>query len=48
MKITISLLATSLLLAACAGGNPTPPPSGDYELRAATPGVVDHAVIPKK
>lgn len=47
MKILYTILATTLLLSACAGA-PETAPSGDYELRSATPGIVDHTVIPKK
>lgn len=39
---------TALLLTACAAQQPGPDTSGDYELRSATPGIVDHNVIPKK
>ena len=40
-------LATSLLLSACGGTEPAPV-GEDYKIRSATPGVVDHNVIPKK
>ncbi len=46
MKYYLPLLAV-LLLSACAG-DPPPPKGEEFELRAATPGVVDHNVIPKK
>ena len=48
MKFPVALvLALTFLLSACGGPGPVSN-SGDYELRSATPGVVDHNVIPKK
>jgi len=45
MKIALALTALAFL-SAC-GGTPAPA-TGDYKIRAATPGIVDHNVIPKK